>query len=91
MTLIQIKPHRWGWKVFEDPGVEPVLPEKDHAIDYAQGRACFRFGEDVARFEARPARILLSSNSSCASGAKSVTLRSLIHNCGDGISSHSKK
>jgi hypothetical protein len=26
----------WGWKVFEAPGVEPVLPQKDHAIDYAQ-------------------------------------------------------
>jgi hypothetical protein len=22
MTLIEIKPHRWGWKVFEAPGVE---------------------------------------------------------------------
>jgi hypothetical protein len=25
MTLIEIKPHRWGWKVFEAPGVEPVF------------------------------------------------------------------
>jgi hypothetical protein len=24
MTLIEIKPHRWGWKVFEGSGVEPV-------------------------------------------------------------------
>ena len=32
MTVIQIKPHRWGWKVFEAPGVEPVFPEKDQAI-----------------------------------------------------------
>ena len=45
MTLIEIRPHRWGWKVFEAPGVEPVFPEKDQAIDYAQGRACFRSGE----------------------------------------------
>ncbi|HEU5246588.1 MAG TPA: hypothetical protein VFU09_05815, partial [Candidatus Udaeobacter sp.] len=30
---------------FEAPGVEPVFPEKDHAINYAQNRACFRFGE----------------------------------------------
>jgi hypothetical protein len=22
MTVIEIKPHRWGWKVFEAPGVE---------------------------------------------------------------------
>jgi hypothetical protein len=28
MTVIEIKPHRWGWKVFEAPGVEPVFPEK---------------------------------------------------------------
>ncbi len=45
MTLIEIKPHRWGWKVFEAPGVEPVFPEKDQAIDYAQNRASFRSGE----------------------------------------------
>jgi hypothetical protein len=28
MTVIEIKPHRWGWKVFEAPSVEPVFPEK---------------------------------------------------------------
>jgi hypothetical protein len=27
------------------PGVEPVIPKKDQAIDYAQNRACFRSGE----------------------------------------------
>jgi hypothetical protein len=41
MTVIEIKPHRWGWKVFEAPGVEPVFPEKNQAIDYAQNRASF--------------------------------------------------
>jgi hypothetical protein len=45
MTEIEIRPHRWGWKVFEAPGVEPVFPEKGQAIDYAQERACFRSGE----------------------------------------------
>ena len=25
MTLIEIRPHRNGWKVFEAPGVEPVF------------------------------------------------------------------
>jgi hypothetical protein len=45
MTVIEIKSHRWGWKVFEAPGVEPVFPEKRQAIDYAQRRACFRSGE----------------------------------------------
>jgi len=32
-------------KAFEAPGVEPVFPEKNQAIDYAQNRACFRSGE----------------------------------------------
>jgi hypothetical protein len=41
MTVIEIRPHRWGWKAFESPGVEPVFPDKDQAIDYAQCRACF--------------------------------------------------
>jgi len=45
MTVIEIKPHRWGWRVFEAPGVEPVFPEKRQAIDYAETRACFRSGE----------------------------------------------
>jgi hypothetical protein len=36
---------RLGWKAFEAPGVEPVFPEKDQAIEYAQNRACFRSGE----------------------------------------------
>ena len=45
MTVIEIRPHRWGWKAFEAPGVEPVFPDKDQAIDYAQNRACFRSGE----------------------------------------------
>ncbi len=45
MTLIEIRPHRNGWKVFEAPGVEPVFPEKDQAINYAQNRASFRSGE----------------------------------------------
>jgi hypothetical protein len=50
MTVIEIRPHRWGWKAFEAPGVEapgvePVFPKKDQAIDYAKGRACFRSGE----------------------------------------------
>jgi hypothetical protein len=45
MTVIEIKPHRWGWKVFEAPGVEPVFGTMDQAIGYAETRACFRAGE----------------------------------------------
>jgi hypothetical protein len=33
-----------GLESFRSTG-EPVFPEKNHAIDYAQGRACFRSGE----------------------------------------------
>jgi len=36
MTLIEVRPHRWGWKVFESPGVEPLFSAKDHAIDYVR-------------------------------------------------------
>jgi methyl coenzyme M reductase alpha subunit len=36
---------RWGWKLFEAPGVEPCFSKRDKAIDYAQNRACFRSGE----------------------------------------------
>jgi hypothetical protein len=45
MTLIEIRPHLWGWKAFEAADVEPVFSTKDGAIDYARQRACFRSGE----------------------------------------------
>jgi hypothetical protein len=40
MTLIEIRPHRWGWEVFEAPGVQPVFPTKDQAINYARVFYC---------------------------------------------------
>jgi hypothetical protein len=45
MTVIEVKPRKWGWCVFESSGVEPVFLQKDQAIGYAQTRACFRSGE----------------------------------------------
>jgi hypothetical protein len=39
-SIIEIQPHHWGWKAFESPGVEPVFPEREQAIEYAQNRAC---------------------------------------------------
>jgi hypothetical protein len=30
-----------GWKVFESPDVEPVFPDKEQAISYAENRASF--------------------------------------------------
>jgi hypothetical protein len=45
MTVIEIRPHRWGWKVFEASGIEPVFAEKEQAINYASNRASFRSGE----------------------------------------------
>jgi hypothetical protein len=45
MTVIEIRPYRNGWKVFEAAGVEPVFLERDQAINYAQNRASFRWGE----------------------------------------------
>jgi hypothetical protein len=45
MTIIEVRPHRGGWKLFEAPGVEPVFPDKDQAISYVENRACFRSGE----------------------------------------------
>ena len=45
MTIIEVRPFRNGWKVFEAPGVEPVFLDQKQAIDYALTRACFRAGE----------------------------------------------
>ena len=45
MTVIEIKPHRCGWKAFEAPGRRACVPAKDDAISYAQARVRFRTGE----------------------------------------------
>jgi hypothetical protein len=45
VTVIEIRPFRNGWSVFEAPGVEPVFLNQEDAIDYAKSRACFRSGE----------------------------------------------
>ena len=45
MTVIKVRPRKWGWEVLEAPGVQPVFPEKRQAVDYAETRACFRCGE----------------------------------------------
>ncbi len=45
MTVIEIRPYRNGWQVYESPGVEPVFLNQEDAIDYATGRAWFRSGE----------------------------------------------
>jgi hypothetical protein len=44
-TIIEIKPWRNGWKVFEDPDVGPMFLQKDYALNYAKGRASFGSGE----------------------------------------------
>lgn len=45
MTIIEVGPYKWGWRVFEAPAVEPVFLQKEQAIGYAEARACFRKGE----------------------------------------------
>jgi hypothetical protein len=45
VTIIEIRPFRNGWEVYEAPGVQPVFLNQEQAISYAQGRACFRTGE----------------------------------------------
>ena len=45
VTIIEVRPFRNGRQVYECPGVQPVFLNQAQAIDYAQSRACFRFGE----------------------------------------------
>ena len=46
VTIIEIRPFRNGWQVYEAPGVQPVFLSQEHAIDYAKARVCFA----LARF-----------------------------------------
>jgi hypothetical protein len=45
VTIIEVRPSRNGWQVYEGPGVQPVFLTQEQAIDYAQDRPCFRSGE----------------------------------------------
>jgi hypothetical protein len=45
MTLIEIRPYRNGWEVYEAPGVQPVFLTKEQAISYAKSCTCIRSGE----------------------------------------------
>jgi hypothetical protein len=47
VTIIEVRPYRNGWSVFETRGVESVFLDQEQAIDYAKGRACFRSGEEA--------------------------------------------
>jgi hypothetical protein len=45
ITIIEVKPRKPGWCVFESHGVEPVFLQKDQAIGYAEPCARLRTGE----------------------------------------------
>ena len=45
VTIIEIRPFRNGWQVYESAGVQPVFLNQEDAVSYATGRACFRSGE----------------------------------------------
>jgi hypothetical protein len=45
VTIIEIRPFRNAWQVYEAPGFQPVFLDQEQAIDYAICRACFHSGE----------------------------------------------
>ena len=45
LCTLRSRPREGGWKVFEAPGVEPLFPEKNQAINYAHNSDSFRSGE----------------------------------------------
>jgi hypothetical protein len=44
-TIIEIREHFGGWKVFAEQGVEPYFSEREQALHYAQTRTALRRGE----------------------------------------------
>jgi hypothetical protein len=44
-TIIEIRSHFGGWKVFETQGVEPYFSERAQAIHYAGNQTHLRRGE----------------------------------------------
>ena len=45
VMIIEIRPFRNGWQVYESAGVQPVFLSQEQAIDYAKARVCFRSGK----------------------------------------------
>jgi len=45
VTIIEIRPFRNGWQVYESAGVQPVFLDQEDAVDCATNRAWFRSGE----------------------------------------------
>ena len=46
MSIIELRPQPGGrWKVFEAPGEEPVFPDREGALSYAESRMRARSGE----------------------------------------------
>jgi hypothetical protein len=45
VTIIEIRPFRNRWQVYESAGVQPVFLDEQQAIEYAKNRAWFRIGE----------------------------------------------
>jgi hypothetical protein len=46
MTVIEIRPCRNGWQVYESPGVQPMFLAQEQAFDYALAARAFA----LARF-----------------------------------------
>ena len=44
-TIIEIRSHFGGWKVFEAQGIEPYFTEREQALHYATSRTALRRGE----------------------------------------------
>lgn len=44
-TIIEIRAHFGGWRVFAEQGMEPYFSEREQAIHYAQSRTALRRGE----------------------------------------------
>jgi hypothetical protein len=46
MTVVELRPQAGSrWTVFEARGVEPVFPDRDGALSYAESRMRARSGE----------------------------------------------
>jgi hypothetical protein len=64
VTIIEIRPFRNGWQVYEAQGVQPVFLNQESAITYATNRACFRSGEiRILDFTGNAKRIISFSDS----------------------------
>jgi hypothetical protein len=84
VTIIEIRPFRNGWEVYEAPGVQPVFLTQEQAIDYAQAVRVFapaRFGSSIQLATSSGRSISAKRIENCRAGELHAEWKLIVQMC----------